>query len=320
MKQRLTTLAKMFYRVMLIAPLLLSYGCNDTSMPENENSDAPDLTLDFETEPLTPAPTRISDPEGNHNNCLSETAYNAFYNYQICNAETCPVEDLIIENSRTHARSGDGSLRFFMKPSPLENWPGKTANHRAELGPERNASLYPYPSHGDEYWYAFSVYFPNDFVFAPEELKSDLRFIIAQWQHGTPGSPSIALEIYGDQIALAREEGVSTQSTWQWPVMLKTITKGVWMDLILQVKWSQTDGAVKIWINDEVVHDQSTIQTVYDDLDRGGAFKFGLYYWRWKEDTNVLKALNAGITNREIFIDALKLYKGQNGHSVVRTK
>ena len=306
---------RIIYWGWLVILLLACHGCSDNSTPIN--TDDPDLVMDFESEPLNPAPTRISDPNGNKNNCLHEIPFNAYYDYQICNAENCPVEDLIIERSDKHARKGNNSLRFFMKPTPLTNWPGQVTNHRAELGPDYDSPIPAFPSVGDEVWYGFSIYFPNDFVFAPEEIKSDIRFAIAQWQHGTAGSPIIALEVYGDQIALTREEGHSTDSKWQWPVMLTKIKKGEWMDIALQVKWAKNNGFLRVWANNEIVHELPKVQTVYHDIDRGGAFKFGIYYWRWRRYEDVSKTLNAGIKNREIFIDELKQYKGSNGLTVV---
>jgi len=301
--------------IWLATILITILGCADDSTPIN--TDDPDLVIDFESEPLNPMPTRESDPNGNKNNCLREVAYSHFYNYQICNAKNCPPEDLIIQNSNKQSRHGNNSLRIFMKPTPLENWPSEAFNHRAELGPDYESHPKPFPSIGDENWYAFSIYFPDDFVFASKEIQSDVRFAITQWQHGTAGPPIFALEVYGDQIALTREEGVSTDSKWQWPVMISNIRKGEWMDIVLQVKWQKNNGLLKIWFNEDVVYENNNIQTVYKDLDRGGGFKFGIYYWRWKNYEDVEKSLNAGINNRELFYDEIRQYKGQNGYSVV---
>ncbi len=290
-------------------------GCQDDAIPTN--NDDPDLLMSFEEAPLHAMPTRVTDPSGNRNGCLSEVAFNADYNYQICNAPNCPVEDVVIEPSDEVARLGERSLRFFMKPSPLNDWPGDDANHRAELGPDYNSSLQPFPSEGEERWFALSIHFPEDFVFAPEAIESDVRFAFAQWQHGSAGAPIFALEVYGDQMALTRQEGESTASKWAGADLLTTIKRGTWMDIVLQVKWSKSKGLLKIWANGEVVYSNSALQTMYTNLDYGGAYKFGIYCWRWKRVEEVTKSLNAGITHREIFIDEVSQYKGHNGFSVV---
>ena len=295
--------------------IVLISSCQDDSIPIN--NDDPDLLMNFEVEPQNTMPTRITDPNGNRNGCLREVSFNSDYNYQICSAPGCPVEDVIIEQSNEVARTGDNSLRFFMKPSSLNDWPGDDANHRAELGPDYDSSIKPFPGEGEERWYAMSIFFPEAFVFAPEPIESDIRFAFAQWQHGSAGAPVIALEVYGDQIALTRQEGESTKSKWVGAEMLTTIQKGEWIDLVLQVKWSKSKGRLKIWANGEEVFNRTSMQTMYANLDRGGAFKFGIYYWRWKRVEDVTKSLNAGIENREIFIDEVCQYKGGNGFSVV---
>ncbi|MBI9063617.1 MAG: polysaccharide lyase [Marinilabiliaceae bacterium] len=298
-----------------VSVILLMGSCQDGAIPIN--NDDPDLLMNFEGEPDHAMPTRITDPNGNSNGCLREVSFNADYNYQICNAPNCPAEDVVIEPSDEVARAGERSLRFFMKPSPLNDWPGSDANHRAELGPDYDSAIHPFPDEGEERWYAMSIFFPEAFVFAPESIESDVRFAFAQWQHGSAGAPIFALEVYGDQIALTRQEGDSRNSKWAGAEMLTTIKKGEWIDLVLQVKWSKSKGRLKIWANGAEVFNNSSIQTMYSNLDRGGAFKFGIYYWRWKRVEDVTKSLNAGIENRELFIDEVSQYKGGNGFTVV---
>jgi len=295
--------------------IFILVSCQDDSIPINK--DDPDLLMNFEEDPLHTMPTRLTDPNGNSNGCLREVSFNADYNYQICNAPNCPAEDVVIEPSDEVARTGEKSLHFFMRPSPLNDWPGSDANHRAELGPDYDSAIQPFPAEGEERWYGMSIFFPEDFVVAPESIESDVRFAFAQWQHGSAGAPVLALEVYGDQIALSCQQGESTNSKWAGAEMLTTIRKGEWIDLVLQVKWSKSKGKIRIWVNGDEVYNNNTIQTMYTNLDRGGAFKFGIYYWRWKRVEDVTKSLNAGIENRELFIDEVSQYKGRNGFSVV---
>ena len=162
-----------------------------------------------------------------------------------------------------------------------------------------------------------SVLFPEDFVFAPSNLESDLRFSIAQWQHGSEGSPIFALEVYGDQIAVARHKGESTSSQWIEPQFIGQIQRGKWLDLVVQIKWSKQDGSIRVWVDGEKKYDHSNIQTVYSNLSNGGGWKLGIYYWRWLEKQNVIRSLDNGIDHREIFIDEVREYLGADGLPVV---
>ena len=275
--------------------------------------------LDFErsVEPFQSMPSRSVDPNAENNGCLNPVAWNQYYDFNVCIASTCELSDYAIERSDAYARMGNSSVRFFLKPTPLDKWPLGEASHRAELGPRYNAPVNRYPSVGQERWYGMSILFPKDFVFAPQSLESELRFSFAQWQHGTAGPPTVALEVYGDKIMLARSGGNSMDSEWIEPELLTKIKKGEWIDIVLQVKWSKEDGLIKVWVDDKLVYQEDALQTVYQNLEVGGGYKIGLYYWRWQYQESVKKSLDSGIDHREVFIDEVKEYIGKDGYQVV---
>ncbi|MCB0688713.1 MAG: polysaccharide lyase, partial [Saprospiraceae bacterium] len=236
----------------------------------------------------------------------------------VCISPTVEVTDYAIERSTAQQRSGSYSLRYYLKPTPISKWPSSgEATHRAELGPKYNSPVSHYPAEGEEVWYGFSYYFPSDFVFAPQNIENDVRFSIAQWQHGSPGSSIIALEVIGDKIMMQRQTGYSTSSNWLTPDTITAITLGQWMDVILRVKWSKQGGILQCWINGQLKLDLNNVQTIYTDLSNGGGLKPGIYYWRWKDQQSVQNSLNAGINYREIFMDEIRQYKGANGYSSV---
>lgn len=296
---------------------LLCSNCRKDSL--DAQLQAANVTMDFErsVEPFQHMPDRPVDALAENNGCLNPVAWNQYYNFNVCIASTCDISDYAIERSDRFARKGNSSVRFFLKPTPLDKWPLGEASHRAELGPSDNAPFNRFPSAGEERWYAMSVLFPEDFVFAPKNLESDLRFSIAQWQHGTFGPPTVALEVYGNKIAVARSEGISTESDWIEPTFISGIQKGKWMDIVLQVKWDRIGGLIKIWINGDLKYEKNEIQTIYNDVANGGGFKIGLYYWRWQYQESVKNSLDAGIDHREIFIDEVREYIGQEGYPVV---
>jgi hypothetical protein len=277
--------------------------------------------MDFESpvEPFRQMPNRPVNVADTGNGCLEGVSWNEYYVFNVCLATTCDVEDYAIERTTKQARAGDHSVRFMLKPTPLDKWPLGEATHRAELSPTSTSPIRRYPTEGEERWYGMSVFFPNDFVFAPDSLENDLRFIIAQWQHGSEGSPIFAFEIYGDKIAVAtaKKSGVSTNTSWVPPQFIAHIEKGQWIDLVVQIKWAKEDGMVKVWVDGQEKYQHLAMQTIYDDLSRGGGFKVGLYYWRWKYKASVEASYNAGISKREIFIDEVREYLGTDGFSAV---
>ncbi len=276
----------------------------------------PDIYMGFESnlEPHDEVDPRAPDPNGSGNGCLPPYAWNQYYVRDVCVSPTVELNHFAIHRSTSQYRSGNHSLRFYLKPTPLNQWPSGEATHRAELGPLYNSPVNHYPAEGEEVWYGMSYYFPDNFVFAPASIENEIRFVISQWQHGSGGSAIIALEVIGDKIMLQRQTGNSTGPTWITPDTIATIQRGQWMDFVVRVKWAKTGGIVQCWVNDQLQISLSNTQTVYNDLNKGGGFKMGIYYWRWKEKINVERTLDAGITHREFFMDEVSQYKGVDGY------
>lgn len=304
----------------LTGGLFSTEGILDVQMDGGNTASPPDIYMGFEdsSEPLEPPFYRPANPNGTGNGCLETTTWNSYYVRDVCISPTVDVNHYAIERSTQQKRSGSYSLRFYLKPTPLNQWPSAgEASHRAELGPKYNSPVSHYPSEGEEVWYGMSYFFPADFVFAPENIENDIRFIIGQWQHGSPGSAILALEVIGDEIMLQRQTGNSTSSNWVTPDTITTITRGQWLDMVFRVKWSRTGGIVQCWVNGQQMLNLTNIQTIYNNLSNGGGLKPGIYYWRWKDQQSVQQTLNAGITHREIFFDELRQYKGTEGYMSV---
>ncbi len=276
------------------------------------------MSFEDEKEPFQVLSDRPTDPSDASNGCLPGIPWNAYYLYNVCLAPTAEMSDFAIERSSTYFRKGSHSARFFLKATTLDRWPIGQATHRAELRPNPRAPFQRYPKEGEVRWYGMSVFFPNDFIPVPSSLRSELRFMIAQWQHGSEGSPIFALEVHGSHLAVSRSKGVSTDSQWIPPEFISEISQGRWMDLIAQVKWSKQSGFVKVWVDDVIRYEQEGIQTIYHNLDIGGGFKFGIYHWRWKDKVSVERSIQAGIDHREVFIDEVKEYIGEaDGYELV---
>ena len=283
------------------------------------NSGVPDIQMGFEgsTEPYETMDDRDPDPNDSGNGCMYGKTWNPYYKFNVCIAPTVPTDHYAIEPSNAVARSGLNSLRFYLQPTPESLWPLGEATHRAELAPHHNSPIDRYPLEGEEFWYGLSYYFPSNFKFAPQSIANDIRFMISQWQHGSSGSPILSLEVIGDELYLQRKSGSSNNIDSYPPDAIATIQRGKWIDIVVRVVWSKTNGLAQAWVDGELSYDKSNIQTIYHNLNNGGGLKFGLYYWRWKELQSVQNTFDAGITYREIFIDEVHEYHGTNGYDVV---
>ncbi len=326
MNQKSVRIGQMFYFVFLHILCVNLTTCRSDHPIEavreatgELQTQAPQIYLNFERElePLERVADRPIDVNDHGNGCLDGVLWNEYYHHNICISPSAPMDVFAIERTSKQSRDGAHSLRFYLEPSPLDEWPVGEPTHRAELGPGGPSLRNPFPTEEEEVWYGISVLFDSNFVFAPESLANELRFSFVQWQHGTAGSPAVALEVYGDQIALARSTGISTESKWIKPYYLTRINKGQWMDLVIQIVWSKDDGQVRIWANGDKVCDKEKIQTVYDDLNRGGGYKFGIYYWRWKDKHSVEHSMDSGIYSRELFVDEIRQFRGPEGFIAV---
>lgn len=101
-------------------------------------------------------------------------------------------------------------------------------------------------SSGDEYWYGFSAYFPQDW-FPPNRWG-----IIAQWHANLGTSPIIAFDARADTMTLEFRAGVTNEQRNSFQMfknipLLATLSKGKWNDFVMHVRWSAENGSVEVW-------------------------------------------------------------------------
>lgn len=300
------------------------FGVKKDILPFGLVRATPDHNYNFEnaSEPFEAIPQRAANGTLD-NGCFSSTDWDAagVLITQVCVAQSVEsAYNYDLSRSSTYSRNPNGnSLRSFLRATQPDSFPdpGGSGTHRAEL------RLEDFPSPGDEVWYGLSYYFPSDYVFSPSggTDENNTRYIISQWQHGTAGSPAMALEVFSDSIGIDRKIGTSNggETTIRNGVRLVKITKGQWMDFIIKVKWSKTKGEVVIWYNDEPVYADYD-QNVYTDLSVGGSLKVGIYHFNWLDEALIAIDNAGGVTTREVFIDEIKQYTGTDGYYVVKPK
>lgn len=197
------------------------------------------------------------------------------------------------------AREGTKALKFSLRGDD----PRVAGSKRAELR-LKAVDL------GQERWYAFSLFVPDEWQTTPELVT------VAQWHavddriFGEGGrAPPLRLILNGETWAIASHwddrllSGVPFRkaaprdgaSLWTGP-----LKRGVWTDWVFRVRWSYGDeGLIEVW-KDGMPIVQRDGPNTYNDL-LGPFFKVGIYIPQWKAETA------ASVTSRrEILFDAIK--------------
>jgi len=174
--------------------------------------------------------------------------------------------------TRELARAG----RYAMKSS-LSRYKDRFSNRTEVSGPKARM--------GQEYWYGFSIFLPEDYV--PDGVWE----IVAQW-NAVPDSK------IGEQWRNPPAALFTTGGRWRWVMHwdakrntfetgkrrydgtreydLGPYRRNVWTDWVVHVKWScGPDGLLQVWRNGEKVIDRTGPNAFNDEI--GPFFKMGLY-------------------------------------------
>ena len=255
------------------------------------------------------------------NGCFrGATPFDAFYGRNIC-VSTVDDPAVVMANERTDERSRAGAHSFYayLHPSDPTNWPSSEATHRSEISPKTSnpfgwdptldldASGAPI-----DRWYGFSLYLPDDIMLASDDLAEATRFIFAQWQHGTAGSPAVSLHVRGDEFVVNLQQGTAPDGLSRTQLPIGPVVTGRWVDWVVHIRWHHTEGAVEVWQNGRQVLDRTGVRTVHANIDNVSRLKLGIYYWQWKERSVVERALAAGLVPRRLYIDEVRLYQGDD--------
>ncbi|QNN23454.1 hypothetical protein HED60_14605 [Planctomycetales bacterium ZRK34] len=122
-----------------------------------------------------------------------------------------------------------------------------------------------------DYWYALSVFIPDDFRSRSDRHKNAVIF---QWhtQQGGP-SPMLAIRIRKDHWL------ITTHAEGKWRVITELpLEKARWTDWVIKANWSpKPTGGWTIWHNGKVVVNEQNIITDYPEA-QGPYVKFGQYH------------------------------------------
>jgi hypothetical protein len=181
-------------------------------------------------------------------------------------------------------RKGDTSLRLELRDGdcftayphdPAREWDDCTRDReRSEIREKWYAPL------DTSVWYAFSMYIPEDYE--PMYPKQ----IFFQW-HGGDWGPNVYFQLNREKflIDVLTEEH---QTTTQYEV--GELSKGRWLDFVIQVKWTKHDTGFFILYNDGNElwnYSGPTMDQKTYDIGTGPYVKMGIYrshLSRWTQD------------------------------------
>ena len=230
---------------------------------------------------------------------------------QIRDAELCFLGDfehgvmpLTLENPESPWYLHGNSPEVVSAPEPVRHgrFAMKSVLDRAKSPVSYRTEVIPrvdnkrnHPRMGEDYWYGFSIYFPDDWV------EDNVWEIVAQW-HGVPDkhlgessrNPVMAFHSDGATLKITNiwDAAPNTQEAqksrksrygggatlWEGP-----IRKGQWTDWVVHMKWSYTsDGLAEIWEDGRQVAKHKGPNTFNDRMTP--YFKMGIYKgWRDRE-------------------------------------
>ncbi|MEB3359465.1 MAG: polysaccharide lyase [Synechococcales bacterium] len=289
------------YPLALALPLLLLAFLTECSFPTRSEA-PPSTTGSPQTVPTSPEPQTT----------LPSAASRALLAFED-DFEDGIAEDWRRETCCDHSvnvvaapqRSGQAA-RFEVRRQD----PQVAGNTRSEI------ALRPEPP-GEERWYRFSTFLPEDWQNDP---AGD---IIAQW-HGAPdldlgegftqGGPPLSLHVDGNQMYILSQwdpnpvtyrrepaPGKGSERIWQG-----RYSRGEWIEWVFRVRWSyEADGRLQVWRNGEQIVNRQGPNTYNDQ--RGVYFKIGIYKYSWKSSPE-----RSTTQQRVIFADDIHISRTAN--------
>ncbi|QCX01656.1 hypothetical protein FGM00_16625 [Aggregatimonas sangjinii] len=198
-------------------------------------------------------------------------------------------------------------LKFTVNPTTPtpESWCGRSYNMRAEVSTAPFRIQHP---QGTEEWFGWTYEFGPAYI-------ADARtpWIMFQCHNGLVGEkPLISLWVTsGDgqfntgEITLVNAAN-SSSSNQYYPTGVYPIA-GQKLKIVAHVVWGDdTNGLVQIWIDDVKVHDVQS-RTIQASAPYGGNAKWGIYKWKWANESSVVDSQEQGISVLETYMGTLRI-------------
>jgi hypothetical protein len=194
-------------------------------------------------------------------------------NYEFAVASENPWNYRLVSNLEFPSRSGAISELFELRPGDCNADCGRNYE-RAEVSETGNTRAVE----GDELWYAWSFYVPEDYNDDKFQYGASSWVNITQFHQSPNYDPAwIFSKKYGGDFVIRR-----FPTRWftipyrEYIVLPKEEYTGRWNDILVHVKWTTSaSGFMKIWANDELVLDYKGFTRTPEN--NNVYFKYGLY-------------------------------------------
>jgi len=160
---------------------------------------------------------------------------------------------------------------------------------------------------GREYWYGFSVRFPEDWE---PDTQNEL---FVQWVRTTKTSagPQLALYVNGADYVLRKRwdpepgggvQAVERANLWRGSILAD---RGQWVDWVARIRWSTGgDGSLELWKDGASVLRHAGPNCHNDGGDEAPYFKFGLYKWPWQQTAEEAPSV---VSSRRLWFDEIRI-------------
>lgn len=175
-------------------------------------------------------------------------------------------------------RSGKRALKMTLFKGDIRQCdPNKKCSERTELDSGKG------PLMGEDTWYGFSFYIPEDFPII------DNRLVIGQWKQVEADRPIIAQRFKKGRffITLHIEKDKSGEVPGKTLFETREFKLGRWYDMVYNIKFTpEGNGYIRAWMNGKKIIDYHG-KTAWADQEDRFYNKFGLYRDEWPEPMTI---------------------------------
>lgn len=201
-------------------------------------------------------------------------------------------------------RAGESSERFEVRPGDCywhRTW-NDCINDRERSELQQNE---PHEMVGQEYWYGWSIFFPNDYPNVYPTVTA-----LGQFKQKGAKHPPVAFVNFpnGYWMQFVQIRGRHFQDSYL--LIDEEELRGRWHDIVVHARWSNNDdGFIKVWVNDVLKADYSGALTkhVYQIY-----FKYGVY----RNDVSLYKLAQSvdSVPTQVVYFDEVR--KGRSREDV----
>lgn len=168
------------------------------------------------------------------------------------------------------------------------------------------------------WWVGFSQYISSDWL--PDHPNNpDIIWQFHGYEGGpASGNPPLSAVVFGDKLYIRLAQGTTpaVRAASFLDLAVMPLPKGVWMDIVLQLKFDYKEGHVGMWLNGKKTVDYNG-PTLYPMIgqvnEKGPGFKAGVYKFDWGN-------LPTQVQRRTLFLDEIRYGDSTSSYEEVKPR